>query len=353
MSVPAPSPGAQSPLALATMNMYADPQQLLAGPTTLSSRRVHNAVGSIVRTLIIAGLVGGLGFGARYGWEWNQDREAAAVPRVVPLLPVEPVPPVDARYVTYRFAHDQGQSQVGQLNESGFTVSIDLTTNAFHVTSTVENATIQSARTSDGADWLRDGLGVYQPVVYPDQAAVSELSDVLVDIPSLVTISDLLPVETHPFLTVVSDDVISVNGTAFGGPDVIGLEASVDPDTPDDAFDALESPPASLVISTAGQVQVRHLSVTLDHIAFARAHPGVASRLNVLMPVDADGMAIQATSVAYDMWIDRTGMIRRLSVPSGFTQFEGGYELVSIATTGPGPLDAVQFGTVPLPEGQP
>ena len=268
-------------------------------------RRVRESVGAIVRTVLIAALVAGAVFAGRYAWQWNQDREADTV--AAEVLPATPVPAVDARFVEFRRGVAPPVSAHVDLASGDFVADI---------------STARVARRG-GQYWMGGAAdGVWMPA---SAEFLVDAADAIatVEQAALVMVSDVLPVEVYPYATVADDEVVALPGRAIDGPEVIELSAP-DEAGADDVTDG--RPVAPQVV---GEVVVRHLTVTVDGLALRSADPLLAA---------SSGLGADSSFVI-EIWIDPTGVVRKMSTSADLPGLAATYELVSTSLDGPGPLD--------------
>ncbi len=119
-----------------------------------------------------------------------------------------------------------------------------------------------------------------------------------------MTITDIFPAAVHPFLDIVDDRSVDVPEISPSGPTVIDVRDGA---------------------------TIRQLTLRVDRDALGAAEPLVARRLQLT----GDG------PVDVVVWIDRTGVVWRLSAPPDVTAIGGEYRLVSASDTGPEPLGDV------------
>ncbi len=331
---PTPPPATGFPPALA--GQFESPQA-----QSLESHRVRDAVGSIVRTLAIAALVAAAVFAGRYGWQWNEDRHSDAV--AAEVLPATPVAAVDARFVAFR-----------SVDGNPTTAHVDLATGDFVAN---VSATTELARRGDEY-WMRDAAdGLWVPASPELLNSAAEALETI-EGASLVMISDVLPVDAYPYVTVTADEMVVLSGRTLRGPEVIEVtESESSDDEPsddriatagnsdpllDDVVDNIANPAvddqATAPIPTGGRVFVRHLTVTIDRLALRTGDPYLAESSRL------DG----ATPLVIDIWVDRTGVVRQLSTAAGAGGLPAEYELISATSDGLGPLADLGLPT-PVP----
>ena len=297
---PAPAPPGAAGMTPASASPFDAPE---APP--LETHRARDAVGGIVRTLVVAAVVAVAVFGGRYAFDWNEDRHSDPV--AADVLPATPVPAVDARFVEF-----QGGS-------TPVTAHVDLATRDFVASI---SATTELARRG-GEYWIRDGAN--DPWVPASAEFLDTVSTELetIDGASLVMISDVLPVGSHPYVTVTADETVTVPGSALQGPQVIVVGEPVTD--------------ADVTTPVAQQVLTRHLTVTVDRLALRAADPYLAesSRLS------------GSTPLVIDIWVDSAGVVRQMSSAAGASDLPSEYQLLSASVNGPGPL--ADLGLPPLP----
>lgn len=260
---------------------------------TLRTHRVRDAVGGIVRTLVVAALVAGAVFAGRYAWDWNEDRHSEAAAAV---LPATSVAALDARFVVFRGG-----------DGSPVTAHVDLA-NGDYVVSVADANDL--ARRGDEY-WMRSGTdGQWVPASAELLASAAETRAMIAEA-SLVMISDVLPVETHPYITVTADETVVLSGQTMAGPQVIEI-----------------SEPEAQPTAVEPEVLVRHLTVTIDRLALRTDDPALARSSGL------DG----TSPLVIDIWVERTGVVRKMSTPAGTSGLSGEYELISASSDGLGPL---------------
>jgi len=261
---------------------------------TLATHRIRDGVGGIVRTLVVAALVAGAVFAGRYAWDWNEDRHSDAA--AAEVLPAASVAALDARFVAFRGG-----------DGSPVTAHVDLATGDYVVSVVDVN---DLARRGDEY-WMRsaaDGEWVPASAELLDSAADARAT---IAEASLVMISDVLPVETHPYVTVTADETVVLSGQTMEGPQVIEISE-------------LEARPTAV----DPEVLVRHLTVTIDRLALRTDDPNLARSSGL------DG----TSPLVIDIWVDRTGVVRKMSTPAGTSGLPDEYELISASSDGLGPL---------------
>jgi hypothetical protein len=362
----------QSPLA--AVDIFGDPLQAAGQGATIKPQRIRNAFGSAVRTLIVAALLGGAVFGGRFGYDWYRDREAAPAS----VLPLEPVAPIDARFVTYAFDIDTPERMK-------FFVSTDLATG--DSLTTIDNGTslTRLARTQ-GAEWISSAGGAW--------VSNGSIQDGALDDDQLFTITDLFPVDMHSYVTVISDESVAIFGTPYVGPKVIDVgevtvpasetddnisdnisdnvidnvgdssdeisaSGNVDPGlsevlanpaptastaptapTAPTASTAPTAPPTPPTLpprpSDGPQVPVRHVMFSIDRDAFTAADP--------IRAVESGFAGVGAVQI--EVWVDEIGVVRRFVFPAAMNGIGGTLELVSASASGPGPLAGIDLENV-------
>ena len=171
----------------------------------------------------------------------------------------------------------------------------------------VVSGDLSIARSDDGV-WSREsGVEDWTPasaVFLERNALVVEM----IENASILTVTDVLPAAVHPHVRIVDDESVVDPGIVAIGAGVLDMD---------------------------GDGNVRHLVLEVDRNALRVAEPVLATQLNLA----GDGV------VEIEIWLDRTGVVRRLSAPSGVTIAGGEYRLVSAESTGPGPLDDLDLRT--------
>lgn len=325
-----------------------------AVPATLPSRRIQNAMGAIVRTLVIAGIIAALVFGGRYAWKWNQDREAADTA----ALPTEPVAPIDAKFASIATTRETPTSS----GETRAAIDIDLSTGDLFASVETTLGNVSIARL-DGVFWANDAAVGWAPMS-PELLSTYAWTIDAASQAAVLTISDVIPADSHPYVTVLRNSAESIQGTEYTGDDVLDVGDPNSADTADvdegistsgnsDAFldDTLDDVINPALAEQAGDqapavttVRVRQLIVSIDRDAMADADPHLAVELGFDQP----------GTVQIELWVDRSGVIRRMTAPDGATMYGGGYELVGASSVGQGPLAGVDFSAAPVTEeGQP
>lgn|GEM_PF-6422900 len=311
------------------------------------SRRVQNAVGSIVRTLVIAALVAAAVAGGRYGYQWYQDRDTASVDAAI-AVPTAAVLAPDARYITVTRRFDDP---------------------VFDITTETDLATGDAVATSSlGGPWairsgevlMRDAAGNWQEM---SDAEIEANAFALFTMTKarILTITDVLPPAAVPFTTITSDTPVQVPGVVLPGETVFELgepEASESGDgqitasgNSDPVLDDVVSnlPPAATPTpgSTAPvggtTVEARKLVVSVDRAAF------VATDRTTARSVGLFG----TTPVTIEMVVDSTGVIRSMTSPADVTVMWGSYTLDRASTTGVSPLRRVGLETDAAPNSVP
>ena len=286
-------------------------------PTTrpIATHRVRDAVGGIVRTLLVAVLVAGAVFGGRYAWDWNEERHSAAA--VTEVLPATPVPAPDVRFVQFR----GGPS-------GSVTAHVDLASSDY----VADITTTQLARRS-GEYWTRNVAdGIWAPASAEFLDSVADERNA-VEQASLLMITDVIPLGAQPYVTVTADEVVMLSGEAIPGPEVIPVDP---PDNDDRAIDGQQGAAVSARVGVAA----RHVTLTVDRLALRSADPTLA---------ESSGLG-GALPLVLDIWVDATGVVWKMTAPAGENSVAAEYELISAAQVGAGPLDDLGLpGAQPVP----
>jgi len=302
----------------------------------LPSHRGRDAFGAIVRTLVIAALVAAAVFGGRAAWDWNEGRHETQAGDV---LPAEELAALPVQSVTF----------VRDVNGTGQMVAaVDLSTGDY----LLGVGAIEVAR--------HEGM-LYQQVlgepgwVPTNEEALASSSSALAraEAAFLVMISDLLPVESHPYLTIVSDESVELPGSPVPGaevieiasvegpPEVDEIRTSGDSDVIlDDVIDDIASPTYGGETGSAYSgplVPTRHLTITLDRAAFSAGEPGTAYEYGL------GG----TTPVEIEVWVDSTGVLRKMIAPADVGRLGQYYELLAAPVDGPGIFDGSDFAPPP------
>jgi hypothetical protein len=240
-----------------------------------------------VATLVAAGA---------FGWQWNEGRHDAA--SAAHILPSEPVaaPAVDLIEFTIDRTVD-------------VSVRADL---ASGDALAVVSGGLAIART-DGVFWTREAGAEAWARASPAFIARNPGIIAAIEDAGVVTITDVLPPAVHRYLHVVDDRSADVPDVVADGPSVIDVR---------------------------GDGNVRQLTLRVDRAALTASEPLLARRLRL----------VGDDSIDIEVWLDRSGVVWRLSAPPEVTSIGGEYRLVSATTTGPGPLDDVDpdaFAVVP------
>ena len=224
-----------------------------------------------------------------FGWQWNEARhDAASAARV---LPAEPVPAPDLALVEIEIDRSVAMSLRADL-ESGDALA-------------VVSGDFSIAHSDEGF-WTREsGVEGWTPAT----AAFLERNAPIVEMienASILTVTDVFPSAVHPYLRIVDDESIVDPDVRPTGPDAIDIDGDV-----------------------------RRLVVQVDRNALRFAEPVLATQLNLA----GEGV------VDVEIWLDRAGVVRRLSAPADATIVGGEYRLVSADVVGAGPLDQFAPGT--------
>jgi hypothetical protein len=334
--LPSIAPPAQPPTAGVPVELGAPLHGApMDGPTAnqVPKRGIRAGIGSMLRTAIVAALVAGAVFGGRFGWQWNQDRHAEAA--AAEILPETPVAPVDSRYIEFQLERSDVVRAHVDLANGDFVATISGSTDV--------------ARTG-GEYWTRDvGSDVWVPAT-PEFVESQTESLSAIEQASVVTVSDVLPVETHPYLTVVSDEAVALTGTMIPGQGVIEVDAptatddeagddvivtagNADPslDVVDDIANPAVDSRSAETTPAGGVVFTRHLTVSIDRSGLWSTQPHLAESIDLVGDQPAQ----------IELWIDATGVIRKMSAPSDVSRLWGEYELIAASSEGPGPVDAL------------
>lgn len=220
-----------------------------------------------------------------FGWQWNEGRHDAA--SAARILPSEPVAAPDADLVEFTIDRIVDVSVRADL-ASGDTLA-------------VVSGGLAIARTDD-AFWTREAGADAWTRATPTFLARNPAIVAAIEDARVVTITDVLPAEVHGYLHVVDDRSADV-------PDVVAV--------------------GSTVIDVRSDGNVRQLTLRVDRAALTASEPFLARRLQLAGddPVDIE------------LWVDRAGVVWRMSAPPDVTSIGGEYRLVAATTTGPGPLD--------------
>ncbi len=261
-------------------------------PSTSAPRRQRGRwprrVGAAVigAAVIAAGVV---------GWQWNEGRHDAA--SAARILPSEPVDAPDVSLV--QFELDRAIDIVVHA-ELGSGDALAEISGGF------------SLARSDGEFWTREvAAGAWtpaSPVFLQRNSGVVEL----IEHASVVTVTDVFPAEVYPYLNVVDDRSAPDPGITLSGPTVVDVD---------------------------GERTVRKLTLRVDRPRLGADEPSLARRLQLTGddPVDVE------------VWLDRTGVVVRLSAPAGVTTVGGAYRLVAATTSGAGPFDDFSPGVFDAP----
>jgi hypothetical protein len=308
--VPAPTPASSLPPTFASA---------FDTPTAkpIATHRVRDAVGGLVRTLFVAALVAGAVFGGRYVWDWNEDRHSDAV--ATEVLPATPVPAANARFVQFRGGPG-----------ASVTAHVDLATSDY----VAEISATQLARRS-GEYWMRDVVdGVWVPASAEFLERVDDAREAA-EQASVLMITDVIPVEARPYATVSADEVVTLAGEAISGPEVIDVH-SPDDGSADPTIDGQQLASVSAGVG----VVARHLTLEVDRMGLSAADPALA---------EASGLG-GTSPLVLDIWVDATGVVRKLTALAGGASPAPEYELISVALDGAGPLaDLGLPGAQPAP----
>ncbi len=237
------------------------------------------------RRLGAAAIIAGFAVAGVFGWQWNEARHDAAA--AANVLPSEPVDTSDLELVEFEVDRSVDVSVRADL-ASGEALA-------------VVSGGLSIARTDDGF-WTREpGVEDWTPAT----SSFLERNGLVIDLikdASIVTVTDVFPAEVHPYLRVVDDRSVA-------DPDIVPVGPSV--------------------LEIDGDGTVRQLTLRVDRNALSAVAPLLARRLSLAGddPVDVE------------IWLDRAGVVRRLSAPTGVTIVGGGYLLVSAGTDGAGPFE--------------
>lgn len=285
-------------------------------PGQLTPHRGRDAFGAVVRTLVIAALVAAAVFGGRAAWDWNEDRHDQQASEALPAQDV-PAPPVQ----TVTFVRDLGAA--GQM-----AATVDLANGDY----LVEVGDIAVARDDEVLYQRPLGETAWIPTNEQELAARSSAL-ARAENAFLVMISDALPAESHPFLTIVDDESVELPGPVIPGVEAIEIDEieagpeldeittsgnsdvivdDVVNDIADPAFGGEDGSPP-----TGPQVLTRHLTITVDRAAFTAAEPRAAHLYGF------DG----TTPVDVEVWVDSAGIIRKMSAPADVGRLGRYYQL--------------------------
>ncbi|WP_420453193.1 hypothetical protein [Ilumatobacter sp.] len=296
--------------------------------TTASDERAQEsggglvaALGSIVRTLVVAIVVALVVVAGRIGWERYESFESGAVAE----LPDATVRPPAGRHLAVRLGGDVDPNVPGATGTT-VTVTADLATGDAVATSTDGSA----YRSGPGGVEHRADAGAGWVPVTPEQLAADGAVVGFLRRPSALTITDVLPAETHRHLTVVSDSVESIPGRPLGVPGESVLPVSsggtVAPSpTPTPTPADVATPPApgaGADGSVPSTVAVRHLVVILDVAAMRTSRDGAA--------VAAGWAGDETGTTQIELWVDASGALRRMVTTGDPFGVGDRYELVGI-----------------------
>lgn len=356
-AAPAPAPAPVVPVPAPVVPVPAPPQPVGTAPAApgvladfaapgvpgqLTPHRGRDAFGAVVRTIVVAALVAAAVFGGRAAWDWNEGRHDQPASEVFPAGEVSALP-----VQTITFVRDLDGS--GQMS-----ATVDLTTGDYLVdvgdTSVARRGQLFFERSIAETDWVpttEQGLASRSVALTRAEHAF------------LVMITDALPVEAHPFVTIVNDESVALPGSVIPGPEAIDIDEiesgpqldeittsgnsdvildDVINDIADPAFDGdAGSTP------TGPQVLTRHLTITVDRAAFTAAQPRAAHQF---------GFA-GTTPVDVDVWVDSSGVVRKMSAPAGVGRLGQYYQLIDATLDAPDIFDGADFApTEALPEAE-
>jgi hypothetical protein len=263
------APGLPANLAVAATPAVAVP----AEPDP-AAHRVCDAVGGIVRTLLVAALVAGPVFGGRYAWDWNEERHSEAT--LSEVLPATPVPAVDVRFAQFRGG-----------SSGSVTAHVDLASPDY----VADIATSQLAR-RDSEYWMRNiAEGVWVPASTEFLESIADERNAA-EQAALLMITDVISVGAQPYVPVTADEVITLAGEAIPGPKVIEVDS---PDTDRGAIDEQRT------AAVPAGVVTRHVTLTVDRLAVQTADAALA---------ESSGLG-GTLALVLDIWVDATSCVWR------------------------------------------
>ena len=243
------------------------------------------------RRRIVAGLtVAGLAGAGWLGWQWNEGRhDAASAPRV---LPAEVAAPELDGVV---------ELEVDRVVDVRVWADLDSGDAVAQVAGRYWLAT-----TSDGyltRDAQADEWTLATPALLDANGDVVDL----LDEPTPVVFTDVLPADVHPYIDIADDRIVDAAVAVANGTTVFDVGR-------DDA--------------------VRMLTLRVDR-----------TRLTDDQPLRARLLGLSGDEpLEMTVWVDHTGLIHRLSTSAGTTTIGGGYALVAIDPETPEPLDGLALG---------
>ncbi len=227
-----------------------------------------------------------------FTWQWNERRHEAA--SAASILPSESVVAPDWTLIEFDVARTLDVSVQADL-ETGATLGI--------VSGGV------SILHLDDAFWTQDaGVEEWTPASDTFLARYAGVVE-LIEGAGVVTVTDVFPEAVHRYLDVVDDRSVDVPAVVPVGPTVVDVR---------------------------NDATIRQLTLRVDRDALMATSPSLARRLGFVGEGPVDVV----------IWVDRAGVIWRVSAPSDVTVMGGEYRLVAATTGGPGPLDAIDAATL-------
>lgn len=243
-------------------------------------RRGLRWVGAVV-------LVGAVAVAGLLGWQWNERRhDAASAPQVLPTVIGEPT--------------------IGGVIEFEIDRAVDV-----RVWADLDDGEVIAevadrywiARTGDGYLTREGDGGEWTPATPALLRANTDVVDLLDD-PTPIVLTDLVPSDVHDYIDIADDREV---------------DAAIDPGRGPTAL-AVDRPDA-----------VRRLTLRIDR-----------RRLTDDQPLRAELLGLAGGDPAeIIVWVDRTGLVHRVTAPVGVTTIGGSYALVAVDVETRSPLDAV------------
>lgn len=237
------------------------------------------------RWLVAALLIVGVGVAGVLGWQWNEQRhEAASAPQVLPAEVGEPT--IDG---VIAFEVDRAVDvRIWADLDSGEAIA-----------EVADRYWI--ARTGDGYVTRERGGDEWVPATPALLRANTAVADLLDD-PALIRLTDLVPSDVHDYIDIADDREVDAVVDPARGPNVL----------------AVGRPDA-----------VRQLTLRIDR-----------RRLTEDQPLRAELLGLAGGDPAeIIVWVDRTGLVHRVTAPVGVTTVGGGYALLAVDAETAGPLD--------------
>jgi hypothetical protein len=299
--------------------------QSAANPRSSTTKRgqQHSFGARVVRTMFVATLVAGVGAGSRFGWNAYQERsDEAAEPAVAPIKPsflpaigaplstAEPVLPVGG-FVDATFR--SSDPTVGQTTE--LHVRAGVRTDNVVIKSTLQGPEAGSAQID-----VRNGRVLVRPGEDPtwyeapaDADVRSTVRDSTEWVEVIFTMHDFVPIESHPFVRVVSETDEQLPVIPLDPPSTPTAAAQQLPEDSPSTSEVLPPtvlalpPGSSNVARPSGPVSVRHYRLEIDATGFAAAEPDAYSTW-----VQNDYIEGTSGVISVNLWVDGLGIVRQL-----------------------------------------